>query len=147
MSVCVRVLTRSDQPWHFQWSVFLHADVFLSPWLCLFCSSLTVHSFLLAASSKHTDCSSIYTPTEETLDSAKLCRDFAKGLFFWNLLATWCKTFCSLQPWGRSHICALESQLIHLQFLQTLAPRFTEQSRGSSEDVLPFVSQQHICHL
>lgn len=77
MSVCV--LTCSDQLWHFQWSMFLHADVFLSPWLCLFCSSLTVHSLLLAASSKH--CSSIYTPTEETLHSAKLCRDFAKGLF------------------------------------------------------------------
>lgn len=55
---------------------------------------------------ENTDWMSIYSLAgKKTLNSDKLCRDLAEGIFR-SLLETWCKTFSALHQWGHSHFCA-----------------------------------------
>lgn len=146
--------------------------------MCLFCSTLRVHSFLfivliICFLPGNYNWTSIYTLVGKKLYILLNYAEILLKAFFWSLLEMWCNTFSSLQRWGHSDSYA-KNQLFTARWSPN---RFTPAGRipenfhwlfycekerkrksfflfwrwttqtGSSEDVLPFVSQQLVRHL
>lgn len=91
--------------------------------VCLFCSTLRVHSLSLSTSHHKTLTVSVYT--FKTLFSVKLCRDFAKGLVFSGVcLKRDARLSLPLQRWRHSDACksdfhgSLQSEQIFLFYCE-----------------------------